>query len=258
MNFGGLIRHWWWSTLLVVVGVGLMIRLGIWQLDRLAQRRAFNSRVNAQLERPPLKLTSEVYASDLTSMEYRDVIVRGVFDHLQEVALRNQIWEDRPGVNLITPLVIEGSNQAVLVNRGWIPSEESSPENWGKFGEPNMVEVHGVIRKSQTQPDIGFRDDPIPLQGERLLVWNFINIGRIDEQVSYPLLPIYIQASPDNTYPKDRSLWRRDQLPFPNQPELELTEGPHLGYAIQWFLFAAILGVGYAVFMVRETKESRG
>lgn len=251
-------RQWWRSTLFVAVAVGVMIRLGIWQLDRLEQRRAFNASVFEQSERSPLKLTGEVYENELVNMEYREVFVRGVYDHLQEVALRNQVWRDRPGVNLITPLLIEGSDQAVLVNRGWIPNEESSPENWGKFSKTTMVDVHGVIRKSQEQPDIGFRDDPMPKIGERLLEWNFVNISRIDDQVSYTLLPIYIQAVPDNTYPEDRSLWSRDQLPFPNSPELELTDGPHLGYAIQWFLFATILGVGYSIFIYRETKESRG
>jgi len=44
-------------------------------------------------------------------------------------------------------------------------------------------------------------------------------------------------------------------LPYRSAPDLELTEGPHMGYAIQWFTFAVLLLGGYPVFVNRE--ESR-
>ncbi len=48
-------RRWFLATILVVVGVAVNIRLGIWQLDRLEQRRAFNTRVLAQINQPLLE-----------------------------------------------------------------------------------------------------------------------------------------------------------------------------------------------------------
>jgi len=63
---------------------------------------------------------------------------------------------------------------------------------------------------------------------------------------SEPMLPAYIQQAPDPTW---------TSLPRRTQPELDLSEGPHLGYAFQWFIFAAILGIGYPFFINRREKE---
>ena len=250
-------RKWWWTTLLVIAAAGVMARLGVWQLDRLAQRRAFNTRVSAQLAQPPLELIGETLAADpalrsgqaLVDMEYRSVTVSGTYDFSQQVALRNQVWDagqatDRIGVHLLTPLVIAGTDQAaIIVDRGWIPLEQAAPEAWSKFDEPGTVEVKGVIRLSQSRGDFGSVSDPA---GD-LREWNLVNLPRIGEQISRPLLPVYIQQSPAPP-------WRA--LPYRTQPELDLSEGPHFGYAVQWFVFAAMLGIGYP-FYVRQSSQPR-
>lgn len=250
-------RQWWWTTLLVIAAVAVMARLGVWQLDRLAERRAFNARVSAQLAQPPFALTAEALAADpslrsrqaLAAMEYRSVIVSGVYDFSQQVALRNQAWDDgqatqRSGVHLLTPLVVAGTGRAVIVDRGWIPLKESAPENWGKFDEPGRVEVRGVIRQSQSRGDFGSVTDAPGFLRE----WNLVNLPRIGEQVSHPLLPVYVQKTPE-AGPVGR--WR---VPYPSQPELDLSEGSHFGYAVQWFAFAAMLGIGYP-FYVRQSSQ---
>jgi surfeit locus 1 family protein len=234
-------RRWILTTLLVIAAMAVMIRLGIWQLDRLEKRRAFNARVLAQVNQPPLLLSGQALDADLASLEYRPVIVEGEYDSSQEVALRNQAWNDQIGVHLLTPLKIAGSDRAVLVDRGWVPVQDFDSHDWSQYGETGKVRVTGVIRASSSTPDFGKRADP----PGRLDVWNFANVARIAEQVSIPLLPIYIQQAPDPS-------WLG--LPHRSQPELDLTEGPHLGYAFQWFTFAAILGLGYPFFIRRQEK----
>jgi surfeit locus 1 family protein len=234
-------RRWILSTLLVLAAMAVMVRLGIWQLDRLEKRRLFNARVLAQVNQPPLVLTGQALDADLASKEYRTVIVEGEYDHSQEVALRNQAWNDQIGVHLLTPLKIAGSERAVLVDRGWVPVQDFNNHDWSQYREPGIVRVTGVLRASSSTPDFGKRADP----PGRLDVWNFANVKRIAEQVSYPLLPVYIQQAPDPSW---------SGLPHRAQPELDLTEGPHLGYAFQWFTFAAILGLGYPFFIRRQEK----
>src|SRR3990170_8191563 len=90
-------RQWWKTTLLVILAAGGMVRLGILQLDRLAQRRAFNDRVEAQLYQPRLNLNTAGIGADLGSMEYREVVVTGEYDPSGEVALRNQVWNNHIG-----------------------------------------------------------------------------------------------------------------------------------------------------------------
>lgn len=271
-------RQWWWTTLLVIAAIGVMARLGVWQIERHRDRQAFNTRVNAQLAAPVLLLTGEGPDPDLVNMEYRSVTVAGKYDHSQEVAIRNQIWNNRYGVHLLTPLVIEGTSQAVLVDRGWIPGEDWAAGNAGKYAEPGTVEIRGVIRTSRSRPDFGGRPDPLLEPGEKLTAWNNVNIPRIAGQISYPLLPVYIQQAPDT--PARPSLdeagsilspslnpalqmamgvtedTTETNVPRRSQPELDLSEGSHMGYALQWFAFATILGIGY-LFYIRQDAQPR-
>jgi surfeit locus 1 family protein len=241
-------RRWWKTTLLVIVGVGILIRLGIWQLDRLEQRRDFNARVEAQLERTPITLNGQINFEDLQKMEYRSVMVTGEYDHANQVALRNQVWNNSLGVHLLTPLKIHGTEHVILVNRGWIPMEDFSTGVWSEFDEPGMVEVSGMIRKSQSKAEIGRISDPIPAANEpRLTAWNLANLESIERQLPYQILPVYIQQAPDPSW---------SNMPYRSLPELDLTEGSHLGYAIQWFTFAVILGVGYPMFLFREGRKT--
>jgi surfeit locus 1 family protein len=228
-----------------------MVRLGFWQLDRLSQRRAFNSRVIEQVSRDPLVLDDPATVGDLAAMEYRQIVVSGEYDPSNEIALRNQVWRDRYGVHLVTPLKIQGTAVYILVDRGWIPGEDFeaglTAGNWDQYSEPGLITIQGVIRRSQTKADFGRITDPEPNPGDqRILAWNWVNIEQIQKQTSYALLPVYIQQSPD-------AQW--DSLPYRSEPDLELTEGSHLSYAIQWFAFAGLLFFGYPFYVQKEEKR---
>lgn len=245
MKLNLLMNHKWWkTTLLVIAAVIVMIRLGFWQLDRLHQRRAFNARVEEQLTQSAIELNPDNVDEDLYNMEYREGSVLGEYDHDRQVVLRNQDWQGRLGVHLITPLIIQGSDKAILVDRGWIPYEDYTSGKMPQYDEMGLIEVNGFIRRSQTKPIIGGRADEIPDAGEPpLQAWNWINIPGISGQLPYELLPVYLQSSPDPN---------QTQMPYRAKPELELSEGPHLGYAFQWFTFAAILAIGYPIYVRRD------
>ena len=237
-------RKWLLATLLVFAGTALCIRLGIWQLDRLEQRRAFNHQVLSMRAMPALELNQEQPA-DISKMEWRAVQVRGEYDFANQVALRNQYNGDQYGYHLMTPLHFQGG--AVLVDRGWIPAEgNSTPSDWHKYDETGTVQIEGQIRLGQTKPSFGGVPDNMPADGSNLQIWNNADITRIANQVPYPVLPVYVQPNVD---PGDT------EPPIPYQPEVEITEGPHFGYALQWFSFATILFAGYPFFLRRqETK----
>lgn len=238
-------RPWWKTTLLVLAAGAVMVRLGIWQLDRLDQRRAFNARVSEQQSQPRLDLSGKALTDPgLPGMEYRQVQVTGQYDPAYEVVLRNQVWGDHLGVHVLTPLKIAGSDRAVLVNRGWVPFEDFQSGELAKYREPGPVVVTGILRAAETRPQIGGRADPIPGPGEKaLLAWNVANVPAIAAQTPLALLPIYVQQAPEPA-------WTR--MPYRSLPEIELTEGPHLGYALQWFAFAGILLAGYPFYIRRE------
>lgn len=239
-------RKWLFATLLVFAGTALCIRLGIWQLDRLEQRRAFNVQFESARAEPALDLNQRV-PEDVTEMEWRSVKVTGEYDFENQVAVRNQYNGDQYGYHLLTPLRFGAT--AVLVDRGWIPAEgNAAPADWRKYDEAGPVAVSGQIRLGQGKPRFGGVADP-PLQdGAKLEVWNNADLTRIGSQMPYPILPVYVQPKPaaNDTEP-----------PIPFQPEVELTEGPHFGYALQWFTFATILFVGYPFFLRKQETGSK-
>jgi surfeit locus 1 family protein len=241
-------RQWRVATILVVIAIGVQVGLAVWQLERLQERRVFNARVQLQLDQPPLTLEARMPGEELSAMEYRSVVVRGEFDFTQEVALRGQSWNGTLGARLLTPLRIAGSDRAVLVDRGWIPYEETENGRWPQYAQPGEVVVRGQIRASRQQSGLGFRTDPTPVPGERLTAWNQANVAAIGTQMPYPLLPIYIQQAPD---PDPDTV-----LPYAGLSPLDLSEGSHLGYAGQWFVFAIVFAVGYPVFVHHQLREA--
>ncbi|WKZ42185.1 MAG: SURF1 family protein [Anaerolineales bacterium] len=227
---------WLLTTLLVFIGTAVCIRLGIWQLDRLEGRRAFNTQVESMRAAEQLDLNVDTPA-DITSMEWRAVTVTGEYDFENQVALRNQYYGNQYGYHLITPLRYNGT--VVLVNRGWIPADA----DWREFDEPGPVTVTGQIRLGQGKPAFGGVADALPADGDPLNVWNNLDVKMMSAQFPYPILEVFVQPDMDenDTVP-----------PIPYQPEIELTEGSHFGYALQWFTFATILFVGYPFYLRKQ------
>ena len=234
-------RRWWWVTLIVIAGVFVLVRLGIWQLDRLDQRRTFNSTVYERWILDPYDVTSGDLPADLQELEYRRVQVSGEYDYDNQLGLKNQLRNGAPGINLVTPLVLD-DGRAVLIARGWIPDNEADPEQWPTFDEPSTEPIVGLIQESQMMPNGGVV--PVPDQPEQQ--WFYVNIDAIQPQMPYELLPVFILQLPD----EDRTY---DMLPSREEP-LRLHEGDHLSYAVQWFSFALMLGIGY-IFFVRHFER---
>ena len=233
-------RKWIITTILVLVGVGVCIRLGVWQLDRLAERRVFNEHYLTQSMTTPLVL-SAAPKDDLAGMEYRQITVTGTYDFDNSVVIRNQYRSSQPGYFLLTPLVFSDGT-GILIERGWIPATgNATSADWRKYDEPGKVMVSGILRLGETPANVGGVADPPLAAGQtRLDFWNMADLDRISKQVPYKLAPVFVQPNPDPAQAKP---------PYPFQPTVEISEGPHLGYAIQWFIFAAILFLGYPFFL---------
>jgi len=230
----------------VALGAATMIALGFWQLGRLDEKRALNAQIQSRQSQPPLTLTGEEL--DTADLEYRTVTVTGTFDFSQEIVLRNRAKSNIAGVHLLTPLRIEGSEVAVIVDRGWIPYEAAAPEVRAAYASPTGVAITltGLARLSQSRPSFLAPADPLLSPDlPRVDQWFWVNIPQIQQQIPYPLLPFFVEqsAGPDPT-----------AIPAAGS-EIELSEGPHLSYAIQWFAFAAILVIGSMALARRNNKR---
>lgn len=232
-------RRWWFPTLFVIAGVYVLIQLGFWQLDRLEQRREYNQFVASRWDQAPFDLADNVLPADLSELEYRRVELSGEFDYEHQIALKNQFRGQEPGVNLVTPLLLN-DGRAILVARGWIPLAQAVPEEWAQFSAPSNEEVIGMLQESQTLAGAKAPE-------EAQLEWFRVDIAAIQRQLPYELMPVFVTQLPE----PGRAF---DDLPYREIP-FEITEGNHFSYAIQWFAFALVFGVGYIQFMLYTERR---
>ena len=83
----------------------------------------------------------------------------------------------------------------------------------------------------------------------RITALSRVDLEALQEQVPYELLPMYVTLRTQHPEQGD--------LPVPELPP-ELTDGPHLGYAFQWFAFGTIALVGWVILVRREALDRRG
>lgn len=234
-----LVRHAFALFILVT-----LIGLGVWQLDRLEQRRVANAARQTVLAQTPVPLTAP---EDALALAGRRVVVRGTYLNAESLILRGQTSPSGvAGVHLLTPLQLKGRDVAIMVDRGWLPSEQARPAGRTAFAIEREVSVEGVAFLGQARPDTPLAAMDLPLPGEsRIDAWIRVDLEKMQPQISLPLLPIYIEQLPSPDSPR---------LPLPSDPN-DLDEGPHLSYALQWFAFATILIIVYAGLMRQELRQ---
>jgi surfeit locus 1 family protein len=242
-------------TLVVLAAIAVMARLGVWQLDRREQRIARNADLAAKLDAAPISMNEAALATAWPLPEDRDAVrnmradAMGRYDFDQQIVLLQQSYQDQPGVHLVAPLVLAGTGRAILVDRGWIPFDESQAGRLDQYNaEGGEVTISGRLQPSQILFGSAAEKAKESAAGEPAKSeWYRIDVEAIQKQLPYELLPVYLLQSPGEQ--------GNVALPYRSEPEVDLSEGPHLGYALQWFAFAIIAGVVYVgVVRSRENK----
>lgn len=219
----------------VVAVAAVCARLGIWQMDRLQQRRAANTAAMTARLAPPVTLDETRPAS--TDLANRRVRAVGRYDHTHDIVLRGRQYMGVPGVEIVSPLVLEGDRTVVLVNRGFVPTPDAVTVYPDSLREPGEVRVQGIAL-----PIASGGGSPL-LSGNRT-TWARLDLEQLGERLPYSMSPIYIRQSPDPTLP---------QFPRRLEPP-SLDDGPHLSYAIQWFAFA-VLAVVFGIVVLKQKRE---
>ncbi|MEX2570334.1 MAG: SURF1 family protein [Gemmatimonadota bacterium] len=230
------------AAVAVVIVAAVCVRLGFWQLDRLEQRRAINVEVRAAISEPPLDLDSATFveiAPRPGDFIYRRATARGRFHPEASLLLRGRAHQGRPGVHLVTPLELDSGAGIVLVNRGWLPSPDAATADPRPYVESETQTVTGTLRMI---PHAGAGAMPAPIDIEDTTVTTFrrLDFPTLASRFDLPLAPVYLERTGEP-----------DGLPAAVPPP-SLDEGPHLGYALQWFGFAAVAIVGFLIVIIRR------
>jgi cytochrome oxidase assembly protein ShyY1 len=234
---------WLLFHVVVVAAIVGMVAAGFWQLDRLAERKDFNRDVREQSQRAPIDLTSvlddfDAGTLDPSTAEWLPVTVSGTYVPDQVVEFNNS-QGGQAGDNVLTALVSD-ADVTVIVNRGFIPLGIDVPPP-----PATEVDVVGYVRPSEVRSRGGLTDAD---DGEPLTEIRRIDIPRLAQQFPGEVAPVYVQL-----IDSDPDIEVGDPAPVV-LPELD--NGPHLSYAIQWFIFAICVAVGW-VLAVRRSLSVR-
>ena len=238
---------WVAGHLIVVMALVVFVSMGFWQLRRLDERRDFNERLLSRTTAAeiPFEEALDRYGPDQDELELRVVVATGTYRPEEELILLARSFNGLSGHHVLTPLYLESGAGVVLVDRGWVPIDLDQPGLEDLAPVASNTTVYGVLRKTETRGSFG---PQIPPEGTVDQVPR-VDVERIDQQVEGDLAPVYIQLlkqqpASDTAYPTLVA------LPEPS-------EGPHLGYAVQWFLFAAVTAVGYPILLRRTADGGR-
>jgi cytochrome oxidase assembly protein ShyY1 len=243
-----IVRH----HLVAVLGAAMVTAL-FWQLSRLHQKRSYKALVERREQAAPAPverlLPPGVHLGDhrVGDVLYRPATAMGTYLADRTFTVENRTdTDDTPGAWVLTPLDL-GDGRAVLVNRGF-----QGYDTDGKIIPPappgGAVTVTGLLFPTQTRGFFGAKD---PKRGV-LTVMARVDLARVDQQVDEDLLPAYLQAATSRP-PEAPAAKGQAQLTALGPPEL--SEGPHLSYAVQWAIFSTIAVVGYAVLLRKVAIE---
>lgn len=220
---------------LAVVVAGTCISLGIWQLNRLSERRSFNSGLRSRAEMPPVQI-SEV-PTDTGNARYRRVQLIGSYDYDRELIVANRSRQGSPGVNIVTPLRISGRDTAILVNRGWVYAPDGMTTDLSRWREPSPMTGEAYVDNFSTRKGA----PRLPRRGR---AYRWLDRATLSRDIPYPIAPYYAVL-----------MAKSGDQPANVPPRLDvppLDEGPHRSYAIQWFSFAAISIIGMVLYLRRK------
>jgi len=226
------LRKWILSVLAISFAI-IFIFLGFWQIRRLRERQSANDLLAARRLAPEVEIDS--LPGDTAAAHFRRVHIRGGYDYPQEIIYTLRGRNGSPGVNILTPLLRNGKDTAVLVNRGWVYAADGTTIATQSWREADALNGHGFV---ETFPTKGPFDPPNPTRPRS---FRRLDRSALAKVLRYPVANYYVVLTDSASSPSAP----------PRVEPAPLDEGPHRNYAIQWFSFAAISIVGLVIFLRR-------
>ena len=239
-------RRLWLRWIALVVFVALMgtlfVRLGEWQWHKAKARSAYNALVRTH-QAQPVQAFPGVFAAGHTiadSEQWQRVQVTGRYDAAHQFQAMERSVGDQAGTEIVTPLRAD-TGLTVLVDRGLLPRPPGQNDPTVLPPPPaGSVTVVGYVRRDE----MGSPSQVTPVDNRMRL----IHTPAIAAQLPYPVVDGHLQLI--SSTPAQQGGLVPIGLP-------ELGGGPYLSYAIQWFMFTVMAGVGVALLIRGDLRERR-
>ena len=226
---------------------GVLVSLGVWQLQRLSWKEALIARMETRIHEPAVGLPPESTWGQLQAddYDYRHVTVSGVFEHQNEMQLffgsghvPGQLIQ--PGYLILTPLRLNDGTR-IIINRGFVPQALRAPATRPATLVGGPQTITGLMRPPEPRNAFTPVDDP----ASRL--W-------------YTRDPVAMAASLklERTAPFtiDADAGEPQVLPAGGATVFSVPNN-HLSYALTWFGLAATLAGVFIAFVWRREATNR-
>ena len=220
-------------SILAIAFAIVSISLGVWQLRRLSDRKKQNTFLASRRFAPAVTLDS--LPRDTSASHFRRVRIRGTYDYANQIIFTLRGRNGSPGVNILTPMLRNGKDTVVLINRGWVYAPDGITVDLNPWRESDNVDAEGFV---ETFPTRGPFPPPNP---SRPRAFRRLDRAAIRQVLPYPIADYYVVLADSSS----------SASAPPRVEPLPLDEGPHRNYAIQWFSFAAISIIGLVIFIRR-------
>lgn len=226
-------RRFWLLTVAALVVAGTTFSLGQWQLRRAAQKEGLQAAIDSKGRLLMLDARSLVAAPNVTDEVHRPAALKGTWLTEHTVYLDNRPMSGKTGFLVVTPLALEGTSQAILVQRGWVPRNFADRTRLPDVSTPpGGVTVEGRIA-------------PPP---SRLYEFTGVERGRIRQNLDLSAfrketgLPL-LEVSLLQTGAASQGLLREWAAP-------NVGVDKHYGYAFQWFGLCGLVIILYGWFQL--------
>lgn len=254
-----LTRRWILLTLGFVALVLVMYRLGVWQYHRYQESNRNKHLVSLAVHAQPVAIETLTHpgATVPGSERYRPVTVTGHFDPAHQYVVRRRTNADGTiGFFLITPLITTDGN-AVLVNRGWVEPNNADGAAFPALPKtpPGTVTLSGRLQPDETSGISGIRNETGLPPRQYMLINSREQAAKLPEPVLGGYLEL-VKASPALTPADSAQLVPGPDSNSQNTSDAAIVgQGVHLPYAIQWWLFAVMVPVGWWILLRQELKD---
>lgn len=224
-------------TVAAILGLAVTASLGQWQLRRAAEKLALQAAIDGQAGKPTLNAVALEKSFDLQALVHQPALLRGTWDAAHTVYLDNRQMQGRVGFFVMTPLMLEGTRAAIVVQRGWVARDfQNRSHLLNVQTPPGVVEVQGRMALPPSKLYAPGQEQPGTIRQN-------LDLAAYKTETGLPLMAMTLQQ----TGAASDGLLR-------DWPIVNFGVDKHYGYAVQWFAIAALIAGLYLWFVVLRPR----